>query len=346
MVDTASLASAIKSVANQIDISGLSNGVAEAIHNAAVRTGVDFSYLLKKAAQESGFDPNAKASSSSATGLYQFTNQTWLQMIKQHGADYGVGSYASKIQMDSNGHASVSDLTAKQAILALRNDPQISAEMAGELDKSNLQSLKDNVGGKIGSTDLYMAHFLGAGGASDFLNAMKTNPNAKAATVLPDAASANPSVFYTNSGEARSLSDVYQRFAKKFDGGGSSAIVTVAQAATTSAGQLASTYGYVARAYQTASTNNTSIYVQDNKSTQSSLPTNGLGEIHTVRGAGVVGRSVAAYGSNLSLSMAQSESLVIATLGVTAYDGMTGADSHIMGAQNKKKNPDLFSDIV
>lgn len=231
MVDTASLASSIDSVINQTDISGLPSRITQAIKNAATRTGVDFSYLMKKASQESGFDPNAKSSSSSATGLFQFTSQTWLQMVKQHGADYGLGNFADHIQLDSNGAAHVSDPSWKQAILALRKDPQISAEMAGELDKTNLASLKDNVGGKIGATDLYMAHFLGAGGASDFLNAMKSNPSAKAADVLPDAAAANPSVFYTTNGQARSLSQIYQHFAQKFE----NSTATIVASAQTSA---------------------------------------------------------------------------------------------------------------
>ena len=233
VVDTSALQAVKDTVVNQQVISGLSQRIVDAIKNAAVRTGVDFSYLVNKASQESGFDPNAKTSSSSATGLFQFTNQTWLQMIKQHGAAYGLSNYADHIQIDSNGTAHVSDPVWKKAILDLRQDPQTSAEMAGELDKTNLASLKDNVGGKIGATDLYLAHFLGAGGASDFLNAMKTNPNAKAAEILPEAAAANSSVFYTSSGQARSLSQIYQHFAQKFEGptsaSGSTLVATASQ---------------------------------------------------------------------------------------------------------------------
>jgi hypothetical protein len=206
------------SLVNQGGIAGLPSKIAQAIRTAAARTGVDFSYLVQKASQESGFDPNAKASSSSATGLFQFTNQTWLQMVKNRGADYGLGTDADKISIDSNGYARVSDPVARQAILGLRNDPQISAEMAGELDKQNFDHLQENVGGKIGGTELYLAHFLGAGGASSFLNKMRANPDAQAASVLPDAANANPSVFYNNAGQPRSLSQIYQHFAQKFGG--------------------------------------------------------------------------------------------------------------------------------
>ena len=213
------IASSINSFVKQSDSAGASANVMQAIQSAATKTGVDFTYLLKKASQESSFDPNAQASSSSATGLYQFTSQTWLSMIKNHGAAYGLGNYANQITADASGHLSVSNATARQAILGLRKDPQVSAEMAGELDKDNAASLTQNVGGKIGSTELYLAHFLGSGGASAFINQMRSNPSTQAASVLPTAAAANPSVFYSKSGEPRSLQEIYQHFAQKFESG-------------------------------------------------------------------------------------------------------------------------------
>lgn len=205
--------------ANQVDSTGLPQRVVAAIKQASERTGVDFSYMLNKAQQESGFDPQAKSKVSSATGLYQFTNQTWLRMVKNNGADYGLGAYADHIKVDAAGVAHVSDPAWRKAILDLRKDPQLSAEMAGELDKQNMDALQDNVGGKIGGTELYLAHFLGAGGATDFLNEMHANPNTQAANVLPQAASSNPSVFYNSDGSARTLAQIYRHFAQKFENG-------------------------------------------------------------------------------------------------------------------------------
>lgn len=205
------------SVVNQANRLGPSGRITEAIETAAAQTGVDFAYLLTKASQESSLDPNAKASSSSATGLFQFTSQTWLQMVKNYGGKYGLGTYADHITIDTNGVAHADSPQWKHAILALRRDPQISAEMAGELDKRNYASLKATVGGKIGPTELYLAHFLGAGGATDFLKTLRSDPNTSAADVLPDAAAANPSVFYNKDGEPRSLAQIYRHFAQKFD---------------------------------------------------------------------------------------------------------------------------------
>jgi hypothetical protein len=240
LVDAVAAINSKNSLVDQADASGLPQSIAQAIKTAAAKTGVDFSYLMHKAAQESGFDANAQSTSSSAKGLFQFTSQTWLRMVKSHGAEYGLGNYADHIQVDSNGVAHATDATWRQAILDLRKDPQTSAEMAGELDKENMTSLQANVGGKIGPTDLYMAHFLGAGGASDFLNEMKANPNAQAAEVLPDAAASNPSVFYSSTGQPRTLAQIYNHFAQKFDS--ASPTTMVASAAPTAASAIATKY--------------------------------------------------------------------------------------------------------
>lgn len=192
-----------------------------AIKQASDKVGVDFDYLLQKATQESSLDPSAKAKSSSATGLFQFIEQTWLRSVKQHGEKYGLGELADKITIGSDGVARVGDHSSRKTILELRKDPSLSACMAAELTKENCQNLQAKVGGDIGSTELYLAHFLGAGGAANFLEAYRANPQAKAADFMLTAAKANPSVFYDKTGEPRSLASIYDRFAKKFDDNGS-----------------------------------------------------------------------------------------------------------------------------
>jgi hypothetical protein len=198
---------------------GASTAVVSAVRKASASTGVDFSYLMEKAAVESGFNPNAKAATSSATGLYQFTDSTWLGVVQQHGAQYGLGNYASEITTNADGTLSVSNAADLQKILALRTDPQIAASMAGELAKDNKASLQSSVGGQIGGTELYLAHFLGAGGAAKFLEAYRQNPNQAASSVLPDAAASNPSIFTDSStGQPTTLAQIYDRFAAHFGG--------------------------------------------------------------------------------------------------------------------------------
>lgn len=192
------------------------NGVIHAIQQASARTGVDFAYLLNKADQESSLNPNAQASTSSASGLFQFIKSTWLKMVKDHGADYGLTKEANAIT-EKNGQLVVNNPEMRERILNLRHDPVLSSAMAAEFTKENKDYLDASVGGNIGSTELYMAHFLGAGGASTFLNKMRAAPDAPAADFLSDAAQANPNVFYSKSGKALSLKEIYSRFAAKFD---------------------------------------------------------------------------------------------------------------------------------
>lgn len=191
--------------------------VEAAVRNASAKTGVDFAYLMEKAAVESGFRTDVKASTSSATGLYQFIDSTWLQTMKDHGADHGLGKYANAIQTRSDGRPYVADPAMKQEILDLRKDPTVSALMAAEYTRENKEYLEENTKRAVGSTELYLAHFLGAGGASKFINAMDSNPNRDAREVFPEAAAANKGVFFDKeSGRAKSLKDIYDRFASKF----------------------------------------------------------------------------------------------------------------------------------
>lgn len=174
--------------------------IASAIQNASAKTGVDFSYLLQQAKIESSFKADAKASTSSATGLYQFLDKTWLSMVDKHGDKYGL-----------------SDITNKKQILDLRKNPEICSLMAAEFASDNKDYLEKCTGKSVGSTELYMAHFMGANGASKFLNAMDKNPNETGATLFPDAARANKNVFYDGAGKPRSLEQVYAFFDKKFE---------------------------------------------------------------------------------------------------------------------------------
>lgn len=180
-------------------------GVMNAIQTASAKTGVDFAYLVQQAAAESSFDPNAKAKTSSATGLYQFIESTWLSMVEKYGAEHGIET----------------DGKSRKEILELRKDPQIAANLAAEFAGENEKFLEDHWARgekEIGSTELYLAHFLGAGGAAGFLNARDDNPLQKAAYIFPEAAKANQNVFYNRgTGEARSFDEIYAFFDKKFE---------------------------------------------------------------------------------------------------------------------------------
>ena len=191
--------------------------VAQAIHKASSRTGVDFRYLVAQAGQESSFKPDARATTSSARGLYQFIEKTWLNMVRDKGADHGLGEFAEKIDDTFDGPR-VADPAARKKILELRNDPSVSAVMAAEYAKANRAQLGASLGRAANSTDLYMAHFLGASGASKFLNAVQKTPDRLGADLLPEAAAANRGAFYDKSGRALSVKKIYENYAAKFDG--------------------------------------------------------------------------------------------------------------------------------
>ncbi len=202
-------------------INGAAGRVQSAIARAAAKTGIDFDYLLGQAKVESGFNAAARARTSSASGLYQFIEQSWLAVVKEHGAEHGMGWAANGIQRTASGRLTVADPGMRRAILDLRNDPEAASLMAAEHAADNKDSLEKSLGREATGTDLYMAHFLGLGGARQFLKAMQANPDRAAASMFPSAANANRNVFFEKDGSARTLAEVYGRFSAKLgDGAG------------------------------------------------------------------------------------------------------------------------------
>ncbi|PEQ14726.1 transglycosylase [Novosphingobium sp. PC22D] len=184
-----------------------------AIARAAQATGVDFDYLLAQAKLESSLDPQAKAGTSSAAGLYQFTRGTWLQTLDRHGANHGLGWAGDAI---SGGR--ITDPALASQIMALRYDPDASALMAAELAGDNRDALHGVLGREPDAAELYLGHFLGAQGASRFLGALASDPGQSAAALLPSAAGANRAIFYAPGGAARSVEGVMNLIRAKVDG--------------------------------------------------------------------------------------------------------------------------------
>ncbi|MDT8760649.1 lytic transglycosylase domain-containing protein [Sphingomonas psychrotolerans] len=194
-------------------------GIQTAIAAASRKTGIDFNYLLGQAQVESGLRADARAATSSATGLYQFIEQSWLGVIKDHGAEHGLGWAADSIRQTASGRYIVSDPTTRRAILDMRRDPGTAALMAAEHASDNKAALEQRLDRPATGTDLYMAHFLGRAGAAKFLGAMERNPGQTGAALFPAAARANRGVFYAGDGQPRTLGEIYARFAGKLDQG-------------------------------------------------------------------------------------------------------------------------------
>lgn len=205
--------------------------IAGSIKQAASTTGTSFEYLLATAKMESNFNPTASASTSSARGLYQFIDQTWLGTVKEAGAQLGYGKYADAITKTASGSYSVSDSAARTAIMKLRDDPDAASSMAAVLAQSNSFKLTGKIGRRPTDGELYMAHFMGVGGAARLISSAEDNPNASAARLFPNAAAANRSIFFDRSGHARSVSEVYSELTSRYASAANSPATRTAMAA-------------------------------------------------------------------------------------------------------------------
>lgn len=192
--------------------------IAAALKTAARQTGAGFDYLVRTAFRESSMDSTASARNSSAVGLFQFVENTWMETVKTAGPKHGLGEAAAAITRSENGRYNVADPATRTAILALRTVPEASALMAGEFTRANGEKLESDLGRAPTDGELYIAHFLGAGGASQLIRLAATNPDASAAKSFPAAARANPSIFYSGDGKARSAAGVYRNLVSRHGG--------------------------------------------------------------------------------------------------------------------------------
>lgn len=205
--------------------------IAGSIKQAASTTGASFEYLLTTAKMESNFNPKASATTSSARGLFQFIDQTWLGTVKEAGSQLGYGKYADVINKDSSGGYSVSNASDRAAVMKLRDDPDAASSMAGVLTQSNSFKLTGKIGRRPTDAELYMAHFMGVGGAGKLISSAGDSPNANAAQMFPNAAAANRSIFYDRSGTARSVSQVYSVLSSRYASAANSPATQTAMAA-------------------------------------------------------------------------------------------------------------------
>jgi hypothetical protein len=190
--------------------------VKAAIQSASLKTGISFDYLLKTAYRESALNPKAQAATSSARGLFQFIDTTWLATVKEDGPAFGLSQYANQIEKTADGQYVVRDPMARAEILRLRDNPEIASNMAAAFSKRNAAEIQSVLGRQPTSGELYIAHFLGANGAKRFLSLRAANPNASAAAAFPEAARANKSIFYGPNG-AKSIEETYRGLVAKHD---------------------------------------------------------------------------------------------------------------------------------
>jgi len=181
-----------------------------ALSQAARATGVDMTYLYRTARAESGFNPYARATTSSARGLFQFIEQTWLAAVAKWGARHGRAAEAKLVRLDRTGRAYVADPGQARAILALRYDPELSALLAAELARENAAVIQIALRRAVTSRELYAAHLLGPRDAIRLIQAAEAVPDMAASDLLPEAAAQNRGLFF-EAGEPRTVADLLVR---------------------------------------------------------------------------------------------------------------------------------------
>jgi hypothetical protein len=201
-------------------------GVEAAIRRAAQATGVNFDFLLRTARRESNLNPDARAKTTSAAGLFQFVDQTWLATLKRYGGRHGLGGYAAAIEQGGDGRWRVADPAARRAVMALKFDPQASALMAGEMTADHAAYLRGRTGRDPSAGELYAAHFLGPAGSAKLIETAAVRPGVSAASLFPEAAGANRSIFFRG-GRSLSVSEVLANLSKLDGGAASVAVQTV-----------------------------------------------------------------------------------------------------------------------
>lgn len=188
-----------------------SAAVVATIRVVAAQTAVDPSYMMALADKESSFDPDAKAKTSSAEGLYQFIDQTWLDAIRSFGLNHGLIVEAASIDKAEVG-LSLDDAQLRRRVMDMRRDPYWSALMAAEMLKRDTARIEAEIGRPVTAREYYLAHFLGPSGAERLLKLVASEPKAAAAKKFPAAARANRSIFFARKGRksrSKEITEVY-----------------------------------------------------------------------------------------------------------------------------------------
>jgi hypothetical protein len=203
-----------KAAGRAVSASGDAAEVVAAIGSVSGLSGSSFSTLLAQATQESGLDTKARNRKSTAAGPFQFLERTWFDMVRRHGAEYGLDDLASQISV-KHGTPTVQDPTARKKILALRDDPKISAGMAARLLSEGKDALTRKLGRPASDAESRIAYVMGAGGAARLIKAAEKSPNTLASALLPDAARANRSIFHGEHGRALTAHEVVAKLTNR-----------------------------------------------------------------------------------------------------------------------------------
>ena len=187
---------ALRTVEHLVQSGRITPSIVQALQEATRQVHADPFVLLAIAWQESRFDPRARSRHSSARGLLQFTNATWLTVIRDFGPRHGLGHMAAAISTGQSGALTVRTRALRKSILALRNDPALEVVMAAERLSQQQDVLEAQLGRPADPADLYILHLLGPSGARDFLTELARQPKRSSIDVVGPAAWINTGLFF------------------------------------------------------------------------------------------------------------------------------------------------------
>ena len=200
-----------------------SSDIIDTLYRTSRNTGVDFKLLVVTAMIESDLGRMTISSSSSARGIYQFIEPTWLVLMKRYGERIGYKAYADMIEINKKTRqpqVTHGGIIMRQKILDLRYNKRIASLVKAYQIKDEERVLKSFKNGQnINITDHYIAHMLGLSLARTFYQ-LKQSESAVILSNLKnrkfhEAISLNRSFFYNANGSGLNASDAYGQFEKK-----------------------------------------------------------------------------------------------------------------------------------
>ncbi|PCJ02649.1 MAG: hypothetical protein COB14_01435 [Alphaproteobacteria bacterium] len=193
------------------------------IYDASITTQTDFELLLITAMIESDLGRVTKSSTSSARGIFQYIEPTWLILIKRYGVRIGKKTYADTIEINTESYLPEmirhSQFTKKD-VLDLRNNTKIASLIKAYQLKDEAKIVaKYKAGQRINATDHYIVHMLGLSQARTFYALLRnessnilTNLNNKG---FKEAIRLNPTFFYSAQNKALGATEAYTQFHRK-----------------------------------------------------------------------------------------------------------------------------------
>lgn len=197
----------------------LKHALVKTIVDASYLAGVDPRLLMAIADKESSFVAGARASTSTATGLFQFIESTWLRALRDYGPSFGLDREAALLH-GLESPAAALDAGDRARLLDMRNDPFLSTLMAAAMLRAEQEKLSARLGRTISSAEVYLVHFLGPAGAEKFLAVLADKPLSPAANLLPMAAKANRPIFFvdrTRKPKSLSVAQVHEKIGSSLE---------------------------------------------------------------------------------------------------------------------------------